>query len=226
MSNYFYLTLDTTAPANPSIEIAGGATYTVQQLVTCAIATSDSDKTGYQMLIWGDVDETNNPNIKKTEETSTWVTFAATQQVKLSATDGNKTVCLKIRDAVHNVSAQASDSIILDSDIPEATISGPDVSVISKITGKDEATFTFQVDEDFVEYKIKVVGTTGAAHDSGAAIPTAGGSSNMSGSAGNYPADTAINCKIKGADLETASSGDGQKIVKVFVKDKAGNWSA
>ena len=30
---------------------------------------------------------------------------------------------------------------------------------------------------------------------------------------------------INGADLETASAGDGVKIVKVFVKNAAGTWS-
>jgi hypothetical protein len=39
-------------------------------------------------------------------------------------------------------------------------------------------------------------------------------------------ADASISCTINGADLETASSGDGAKIVKVFVKDASGNWSA
>ena len=34
------------------------------------------------------------------------------------------------------------------------------------------------------------------------------------------------NVTVKGADLEAASSGDGVKIVKVFVKNAAGTWSA
>ena len=42
---------------------------------------------------------------------------------------------------------------------------------------------------------------------------------------GTFTADTAISCSITGADLEKASSGDGSKIIKVFVKNTAGTWS-
>ncbi len=225
MANWFYLTLDTTAPANPSISINDGAQYATQQLVTCAISTSDSITTGYQMKIWGDVDATHDTDIQSAEANSQWITYQTSKQVKLSDTDGNKTIYLRIRDDVHNVSAQASDSITLDTTRPEVTISGPDVSVISKQPGKDTAAFSFQVDSIFDEYKVKVVSSTGAAHDTGGQIPVVGGSTNMGGVAGDYPASTPINCQIKGADLESASAGDSQKIIKVFVKDKAGNWS-
>ena len=59
-------------------------------------------------------------------------------------------------------------------------------------------------------------------------IPVAGGSINTSGTAdeGNeFAADTAINVTINGTDLESASGGDGTKIVKVFVKDERDIWS-
>lgn len=226
MANYFTLTLDTTGPANPQIKIENGALYTTTQLVSCSISTSDSVTTGYQMKVWGNVDKTHDTDVQDTEVASTWITYGTSKQVKLSTTDGNKTVYLKIRDDVHNPSAQASASIILDTDAPAVTISGPDVVKISKQTGKDEASFSFQVNEVFDEYKVKVVASSAATHDAGTVIPTTAGSTNMSGTVGSYPADTAINCKIKGADLETASTGDGEKTIKVFAKDKAGQWSA
>ena len=56
-------------------------------------------------------------------------------------------------------------------------------------------------------------------------IPVTSGSTNTSGTEGGYKADTAINVTINGADLEAASSGDGVKIIKVFVKNAAGTWS-
>ena len=59
----------------------------------------------------------------------------------------------------------------------------------------------------------------------GTVIPTTAGSTNTSGSDGGYEADTNIQVTIKGTDLETASSGDGVKIVKVFVRNAAGTWS-
>lgn len=59
----------------------------------------------------------------------------------------------------------------------------------------------------------------------GVVIPTTGGSENTSGAAGGYKANTNISVTINGADLETASAGDGTKIVKIFVKNAAGTWS-
>jgi len=225
MANYFLLTLDTTGPQSPSIILESGAQYASAQLINADISTADGDTIGYQMKIWGDVDLTENPNIQDTEGNSSWITYSATQQVKLSTGDGSKTVYLKIRDDVLNESAQTSDSITLDTSLPVVTISGPDVSKISKIATANISSFSFTVNEIFDEYKVKVVASTGAAHDTGTLIGTANGSTNMSGVAGDYPADTAINCSIYGSDLEVASAGDGEKIVKVFAKDKSGTWS-
>ena len=225
MANYFLLTLDTTGPQSPAISLESGAQYATQQLINADISTADALTTGYQMKIWGDVDLTENPNIQDTELNSTWITYAATQQIKLSTGDGAKTVYLKIRDDVLNDSAQTSDSITLDTSLPVVTISGPDVSKISKIATANVSSFSFTVNEIFDEYKVKVVASTGAAHDTGTLIGTTNGSTNMSGNAGGYPAETAINCQVYGSDLEVASAGDGEKIVKVFVMDQSGFWS-
>ncbi len=226
MSSYFNLTLDTLAPASPSIIIAGGAAYTAAQLVTCALSTSDGDTTGYQMKIWGSVDPANDANVQPLEVNSAWISFAASKQVKLSSGDGAKTLYFKIRDSVLNESAQASDAIGLDTAVPVSTVSvGPDVSKVSKIATKRTCSFSFQCDSIFDEYKVKVVPATNSIESAGTLIGTANGSTNMSGVAGSYPATTNINCTIDGADLEAASSGDGVKIVKVFTKDQAGLWS-
>lgn len=61
-------------------------------------------------------------------------------------------------------------------------------------------------------------------HDAGTLIGTANGSTNMTAT-GTFKASTAISCKIYGKDLEAASSGDGEKIIKVFVKNAHGTWS-
>lgn len=225
MANYFILTLDTTGPASPGILLEGGNTYATQQLIDAAISTGDGDTTGYQMKIWGDVDTSNDPDVQDTENNSNWISFASTKQIKLSAGDGNKTINVKLRDDVWNESSQASDSITLDTTRPVVSISGPDVNKISKVDGKDECSFSFQVDTTFDEYKVKYVASSGAAHDTGTQIGTANGSSNMSGNAGGYPASTPIDCIINGADLEIANAGDTAKTIKIFVKDQAGNWS-
>lgn len=224
MPNNFTLILDTVGPANPGIVIEGGAQYATQQLVDVAISTSDGNTAGYTMKIWGVVDAAYDTDVKETEGESAWITLQSTKQIKLAAGDGNKTLYVRIRDDVHNQSGQASDSITLDTTKPVVAISGPDVTKISKQTGKDTSAFSFQVDTAFIEYKVKVVSSTGAAHDTGTQIPTVGGSTNMSGSE-SFAANTPISCTIKGVDLETASPGDGSKIIKVFAKDAAGNWS-
>ena len=226
MASYLTLTLDTTGPASPSISLDGGAEYATAQLVTATIGTTDSPTTGYQMKIWGDVDTTHNANIQDTEVASAWISYSTSQQVKLSSGDGSKTVYLKIRDDVYNESAQASDTIILDMTLPVVTVSNVSATKISKVAGKNEMTFQFSGDTQFDAYKVKVVATSGAAHDTGTQIGTVNGSANVSGSTGNYPAATPITVTINGADLELASGGDGAKIIKVFIQDDAGNWSA
>lgn len=226
MANFIYLTLDTTAPSSPSLSIAGGATYASAQLVDLAIGTTDGDTSGYQMLIWGSVDNTYDSNIQSTEAASTWITYNNSKQIKLSDTTGTKTIYLKIRDDVHNESSQVSDTIILDNSIPVVTVTNSDVSKVSKKTGKNVASFSFSVNEVFTEYKLKVVSSSGAAESTGTLIPTTNGSTNTSGSGQDFDTSTTpITVTINGADLELASSGDGQKIIKVFVKDKSGLWS-
>jgi len=222
--NYFNLTLDTTSPSNAIISLEGGSQYASQQLITATISTSDTPTTGYQMKIFGDVDTTYNANIQANEETSSWITYNPSQQIKLSTVDGSKTVYLKIRDDVYNESAIVSDSIILDTQVPIVTLTGADLTKISKQTGKNVSSFSFSSDSDFVEYKVKVVGSSGAAHDTGTLIPTTNGSSNTSGT-GTFTSASAINVQINGADLELASSGDGTKIIKVFVRENSNAWS-
>jgi hypothetical protein len=233
MANYFTLTYDTTGPASPSMALAGGALYTNVQLINATIGTSDATTTNYQMQLWGDLDLAwaisggivSGGSTQVVQASSQWITYATTQQVKLSTGDGLKNVYLVIRDDVYNPSAQVSASINLDTALPTATITGPDVSKISNQTGKNVSSFSFQSNVNFSQYIVKVVSSTGADHTTGVQIPTAGGSTNMSGTAGNYTSGTVINCKIYGADLATASAGDGAKIIKVFVLDMLGNWS-
>ncbi len=217
MASFFNLTLDTLAPAGLSIILNDGAQYATSANVTAKISVSDEVTTGYQMKIWGHAE---------TEEAASWETFAAEKAITLPDGDGLKTIYCKVRDDVGNESAAASDTITLNSTIPAVTITGPDKSRISKVTGYDAAAFSFVCDVDFEEYTVRVVPATSSLHAAGTQIPTTGGSTNVSGTEGGYKKNTAINVTVKGADLEAASSGDGVKIVKVFVKNAAGTWSA
>ena len=225
MANYFTITLDTTAPASPTRVIEGGAAYIAAQLVNIAISTGDSVTTGYQMKIWGDVDGSNDSNVQTAEGTSSWITYATSKQIKLSTGDALKTLYLKIRDDVYNISAQTSDTITLDTTLPVVTIqSGPDIVKISKQTGKNLVTFAWQSDSAFTDYMVKVVPASGSSNSAGTAILTTNGSTYVAAS-GSFPATTNITTTVRGEDLEVAGSGDGDKIVKIFVKESSGNWS-
>lgn len=224
MASNFTLTLDTTAPADVALDIDSGAAYATDPVVAAQPFTSDADTTSYQMKIWGDVDPTENPDIQVTEGASSWIGYSASQAVTLSDGDALKTLNLRIRDDVGNQSASASKSITLDTTVPVATITvAAAPTKISKVAGYDTTTFQFQPDTDAQAWKVKVVPSTGSLESEGTQIPTAAGSTNVTG--GALAADTNQPVTIKGADLEAASAGDGAKIVKVFVQDEAGSWS-
>lgn len=226
MASFVTVTLDTTAPGGVSIVIDGGAVYATTRDVTATIATTDGTTTGYQMKVWGDVDPANDSDVQTTEGASNWITYATSKAVRLSTGDGSKTLHLKIRDDVNNASAEVTDSITLDTTLPIVTVqSGPTPSKISKQTGKRTTTIVWQSDSQYDAYKVKVVPATNSIHSAGTQIPTTGGSTNVSGSTADQPATTNVTTTIDGADLETAGA-EGANVVKVFVQDDAGNWSA
>ena len=217
MASYFNLTLDTLAPQGLTIKLNNGSQYTTNKTVQLAVNVTDESADGYQMKVWG-------INGVANESDATWETLANIKNVTLSTGDGLKTVYVKVRDDVYNETAAASATITLDTSVPAVTIIGLDVSKISKTSPKDVATFSFTSDTAFTEYKIKVVPSNSSLHDAGVQIGTANGSTNMSAT-GTFKASTAISCKVYGKDLEAASSGDGEKIIKVFVKNAHGTWS-
>lgn len=217
MASYFNLTLDTLASQGLTIKLNNGSQYTTSKNVTLSLSVSDTSTSGYQMKIWG-IDGASS------EDSASWETFASTKSIALPTGDGLKTVYVKVRDDVFNETAAASATITLDTSVPAVTIIGPDVSRISKTAPKNVATFSFTSDVAFTEYKIKVVPSKSSLHDAGTLIGTANGSTNMTAT-GTFKASTAISCKIYGKDLEAASSGDGEKIIKVFVKNAYGTWS-
>lgn len=218
MASYFNLTLDTTAPAGLGISINDNAIYTTSTLVTLKLTLTDPDTNGYQMKIWG-IDGVDD------EGTAQWETFQEEKQITLPGGDGMKTVSVKVRDDVGNESSVVTDDITLNTAVPAVTITGPDVTKVSKVAGHNSAVVSFTVDGPFEEYKVCVVPATNSEQDAGTVIPTTNGSVNTSGADGGYPASTPISTTINGADLEAASSGDGVKTVKVFVRNAAGTWS-
>lgn len=226
MASYFNVTLDTLAPQGVTFSINNNDTYSNSAAVTAYFSTEDVSTTNYQIKIWGAVNPASNADIQTLEGDSDWIAYSAEQAVVLSSEDGSKTVYAKVRDDVWNETSQLSDSITLDTAAPVVTISaGPDVNRISKVSGKRQVTFTWESDTAFIEYKVKVVSATNSIHSNGTTIvDTSTDSDNLSGSS-SYPATTGIVSVIDGRDLDDASPGDGEKVIKVFVLDTASNWS-
>ena len=218
MASYFNLTLDTTAPSGLVVKVNGDNIYATSTAATLTLTMTDGDPTGYQMKIWG-VEGVAD------EGSASWETYAASKSITLPAGDGLKTVHVKVRDDVRNESAEASDDITLNTKVPVVTIIGPDKSKISKVEGFNKSIINFMADVVFEEYKVCVVPQNNSTQDAGTVIGTTNGSQNTSGSDGDYPASENIQVTITGADLEAAATGDGVKIVKVFVKTAAGIWS-
>lgn len=218
MASYFNLTLDTAAPSGVTLSINDGALYATSTAVSLDIGTADDQTEGYQMKIWG-------VSGAEEEAAASWESFSPAKSVSLTAGDGLKTVYLKVRDDVGNESVAVSSSITLNTTVPVVTVTGPDRSRISKVSGFSQAVVNFTADVAFEEYKVCVVPAANSQHEAGILIPTQGGSVNTSGSAGGYPASTNLQVTITGADLESASSGDGIKLIKIFVRNAAGTWS-
>jgi hypothetical protein len=228
--SYVTITLDTTAPSNPTIQIAGGQAFATAQLVNLTLSTDDTDKTGYEMLIWGDVDTTYDSKVQGTEGTSTWQAYNPNYTVKLLANAGTsaetKTINIRIRDDVRNATNVQFDDIALDTEIPTVTIVvGLDKERLSRETGANEASFQFQVNEPYNAYKVKLVGSVGATHDMGTDIGTAGGSTGVTGT-GAFTSANVNTVRIRTADLETAGANmNGDNVIKVFVQEESGSWS-
>lgn len=220
MASWFNLTLDTTAPTGLTVKINGDDIFTTSTSVNLALTLDDLETTGYQMKIWG-IDGVDD------ELSASWETYSASKSITLTSGDGLKTVHVKVRDAVGNETAEATDSITLDTSVPTVTVTGPDNTTISEVVGFNQAVVNFMSDIEFVEYKVCVVPSTASTQEAGTVIPTTAGSINTSGESEEDPfeADTNIQVTINGTDLKTASASDGMKTIKIFVRTAAGNWS-
>jgi len=223
----FNVVLDTTAPAGAALALNGNAAYATSRDITAQLTTSDSPTTGYQILIWGDVDAAYNASIQPTQGASAWITpasFPANQAVRVSTGDGLKTINARIRDDVWNETATLTKTITLDTTVPVVSITvGPDATKVSTVAGKRTVNFSFQANEDIVAWEVAIVANSSSVRGSGTVIGTTNGSTNTTG--GALAATTNQAVTLDARDISAASAGDGTKVVKVFVQDTAGNWS-
>ena len=130
MASFFNLILDTLAPSGLTLKLNNGATYATSNTVTATITLTDETKTGYQMKFWG-------IKAAATEADASWETFAASKSIVLTEGDGLKTVHIKVRDDVGNETAAVTASITVNTAVPVVTITGPDKTRISKVSGFD-----------------------------------------------------------------------------------------
>lgn len=227
MTASFTLTLDTQAPANPTLLINGGAAVTGDQAVWVRFDTSDYEGGAndvFQVKVWGDVDTAADPAVQTVEGDSQWFPFTEQVAVMLSTGTGRKHLYARLRDDVGNATLPFSDFIDFDTTVPVVTVTtGVDRSRISKVAPYDAATFTWEASAPFTEYQVRVVPTHGSPQQAGALILD-NTSTNTHG-VGTFAARTPITTTIRGGDLQTASPGDTAKVVKVFVKDEQGVWS-
>src|ERR1044072_2012026 len=233
MASSVTITLDTSAPGGVSITLAGGASVVTSRDITAAIACTDADLTGYQMKIYGDVDDAfDTANYRASEANAPWISFATSKNIRLSSGDGAKTVRQKDRDDVGNTATEQTDGTTLDTTIPVITVnSGPTPARISKQSSKRTSSFAWQSDIALSAYQVRLVANADDARGAGTLIGTTGGSTNVSG--GATGATTPVTTQIDGADLETAGVNGAAAyngaagIVKVFGQSAAnGQWSA
>jgi len=231
----FNLVVDTTAPGGATLALNGGASATTSVNITAALVTTDNPVTGYQIMIWGTgVDNAGNASIQTTQGASAWISptwtgsgpFTASQAVKLSTGDGSKSISARIRDDVWNETSTLTQSITLDTTAPTVDITtGPDTTKVSTVSGKRTVNFTFTVgSEAIVAWEVAVVASSGSARGTGTVIGTTNGSTGVAGASKAAAATQAV--VLDARDVVAASAGDGTKVIKVFVQDAAGNWSA
>lgn len=229
MPAHFRLSLDTAPPAAPALVIDGGAARTGAQNVAVDLSTSDYEggaRDVQEARVWGDVDPGADPKVQPTEEASLWHVYQPSLVVRLSPGDGRKRLYARLRDDVCNETVVFTDFIDLDTSVPVVSITTPvDRGRVSKVAPCSRALFVWEASVPFAAYEVRVVPSVGSPHVGGVPIPTTSGSANTQG-VGSFPAETGIATVVEGADLEAASPGDTEKIVKVFVRAADGTWSA
>jgi len=108
----FNLYVDSTAPTG-SLVINGGASHTASTSVTLTISATDS-QTGVVEMRFGN---TGDP-------WSAWEPYGTSKSWVLPSGDGTKSVWAQFRNNVGMISVQASDSIVLDTFVPDVFSDG------------------------------------------------------------------------------------------------------
>lgn len=104
--------------------------------------------------------------------------------------------------------------VATDTTPPVPTVGTITATKISRVAGKDSTDVSWDTDEAFVEYEIRRVANASDGRGAGNQVETATVSSR-----------TSHTVTITDDELVAASASEGSNLLKVFVKDAAGNWS-
>lgn len=223
MTSSLRLTLDTAPPASPVLSVNSGALRTGDRVVLVDAATPSPDAA--ELLLWGDVDPTADSRVQPAEGAASWQPWGQVA-VRLSAGSGVKRLHARLRDDVANATPAFTASIELDLDTPVVSVaSPPDRTRLSRVSPHDRSTFSWRSSRDYVAYQVRAVPSPASTHLDGVPVGSAHGSTSVGG-AGVFLAATPVTTVLTAADLQAAHPGDGRKIVKAFVRDAQGRWSA
>jgi hypothetical protein len=120
--------------------------------------------------------------------------------------------------AVYGVATYGAGTYGVSADVtaPVVTFTGQDRTIISRVALRDAVVATFTVDENFSGYEIRLVPDGASPRGSGTLVESgAGGTSGAT-----------ITVTITDDELVAAGGANGNNVLKVFVQDIAGNWSA
>lgn len=223
MASYIQFYLDTLAPASVVLTApanSGSLTVGVNA------STSDGTTTGYTMKIWG-AGVSANAVAGTTKANAPALAFTTATQNVLFTAEGSQVLNLAVYDDVGNETLATPVTINIVTSLATVTV--------SNITGGNTThdrfstnspynvlSFNFTASQDYSEWKVLRVSATGSTQDTGTAIGTTNGSTNVAGTA-TVTAGTVKSVTINMLDLPTQVNEN--KILKVFVKNLAGNWS-
>lgn len=223
-SGFLAVEVDTLPPSDVTVSINGDYGTTDNPEVRLLVRTWDylnGQQDVVDMLIWGDVDPSADPRVATTEGASEWRPFEPMPVVVLAHGQGERTVSVKVRDNVGNVSTTAAGSITLTvSPVPIVTIVQPPIRFRHSLqTGYNSIQFGWRADRAFSEYKVLAVDNIYATVDQGKALT----GTNVAAT-GTFAAGTRIDSTVGVSGLLQVSEGSGGKILKAFVR--AGSvWS-
>ena len=138
---------DTTAPTG-TVAINGGASATSSTAATLTLTCTDNVGCAQMQVA-----------VDGVADAEPFEAFATTKGVTLPSGDGTKTAAVKFRDAAGNVSAQATDTIVLDTTPPVLTLPA---NITAEATGPAGAVVTFAATADDVVDGARAVACTPA----------------------------------------------------------------